>query len=86
MSWPGQAGGSASLVFDTGKAVRPTREFKGEWALFRLLDTAQIEAESATRYHVAFHVDGYEAEVVLDAASVWNPFDRREFEQFRCDM
>jgi type VI secretion system protein ImpL len=86
MSWPGQAGGSASLAFDTGKAARPTREFKGEWALFRLLDTAQIEAESATRYHVAFHVDGYEAEVVLDAASVWNPFDRREFEQFRCDM
>jgi type VI secretion system protein ImpL len=86
MSWPGQAGGSASLVFDTGKAARPTREFKGEWALFRLFDTAQVQAESATRYHVVFRVDGYEAEVVIDAASVWNPFDRREFEQFRCDM
>lgn len=86
VSWPGQTAGTASVTFEDGAAVRPTREFKGEWALFRLLDTSQIQADSATRYQVTFQMSGHEARIVLDALSVRNPFGSRDLQQFRCEM
>jgi type VI secretion system protein ImpL len=86
VSWPGQTAGAASVTFEDGAAVRPTREFKGEWALFRLLDTAHVEPESATRYQVTFQMAGHEARLVLDALSVRNPFGSTGLQQFRCEL
>jgi type VI secretion system protein ImpL len=85
MSWPGQGTGAVSMVFDLGTAVPPIREFKGEWALFRLLDSAQVSPESTTRYDVRLRLGDYQARLGLDALSVRNPFGMRELQQFRCE-
>jgi type VI secretion system protein ImpL len=72
---PPPAGGAAGLVTE------------GPWALFRLLDAAQIEPlGQPDRFRVTFNVEGRKATFEVNANSVNNPFRLRELADFQCPM
>ncbi len=84
MTWPRDVGEAAVTFFDRS-AVPPSAAYKGNWALFRLLDAMQVQPESETRHVVTFSKNGYVARVRFEADSNRNPFHRRELlTQFRC--
>lgn len=85
MKWPGTAG-DASFVFDAPSGPVPGPSRQGPWAWFRLLDQAQIERSSDSRYRVTFRAGGKSMRVILEAASIRNPFARNEAAGFRCAM
>ncbi len=86
ITWPGSSG-DASFAFEdrTGRPI-PGVSFQGPWSWFRLLSQAQVERESDTRFKVTFSASGKTMRVILDAASVRNPFARNELAGFRCAM
>jgi type VI protein secretion system component VasK len=51
-----------------------------------LLAQAQIDRNSDTRLTVTFSAGGKTMRVIMDAASVRNPFGRNELAGFRCAM
>jgi type VI secretion system protein ImpL len=59
---------------------------QGPWAWFRALEQAQVRRDSDTRVFVTFSAGSHTMRVVLDAASVRNPFVRDELAGFRCSM
>ena len=85
MRWPGQMPG-ASVTFEDNASGRPNIAFQGTWALFRLLDSAQVRPESGLKYEVTFEKGGYSSLIRIDASSVFNPFGQRDLQQFRCDV
>ena len=84
-TWPGSTT-DASVRFDavTGPASSPG--LQGPWAWFRLLDGAQVERVTDTRYRITFAAGGHSMRVILDAASSRNPFGQGLFTGFRCAM
>jgi type VI secretion system protein ImpL len=57
----------------------------GPWALFRLLDRADIEqSDQPERFRVTFNVEGRKATFEVLASSVQNPFRLRELAEFHC--
>ena len=85
MRWPGQMPG-ASVTFEDNASGRPNIAFQGTWALFRLLDSAQVRPESGLKYEVTFEKGGYSSLIRIEASSVFNPFGQRDLQQFRCDV
>jgi type VI secretion system protein ImpL len=86
MTWPGSSG-DASFAFEdrTGRPI-PGASFQGPWAWFRLLAQSRVERDSDTRFKVTFSAGGKSMRVIMDAASVRNPFARNELAGFRCAM
>jgi type VI secretion system protein ImpL len=59
--------------------------FEGPWALFRMLDRAQVQATSQPeRLLATFNIDGRKAQFEVRSTSVQNPYRLPELEQFRC--
>jgi type VI secretion system protein ImpL len=85
MTWPGSVG-SAYFSFDTPHGPIPGNSEQGPWAWFRLLDRAKRERVSDIRYRITFSAGGKSMRLVLEAASVRNPFGRNEVAGFRCAM
>jgi len=83
-SWPGPAPGVAAVSFEELSGGRPNAAFQGPWAFFRLLERAQLRAESGVRYVGTFAVGGRTAEVAFEATSIRNPFLKPDLRQFRC--
>lgn len=86
MTWPGGAVGQAAIVFEAGAGSSPSLVRQGPWAWFRLLDQAQVKRASDTRLDVTMAAGGRSMQLVLDAASIRNPFVRDELAGFRCAM
>jgi len=86
MTWPGSAGEAAFAFEDRGGRPIPGTSFQGPWAWFRLLAQAQVERNSDTRFKVTFGAGGKTMRVIMDAASVRNPFARNELAGFHCAM
>lgn len=86
MSWPGGSAGQAAVSFEERAGGGPSIVKQGPWAWFRILDQAQVKRDSDTRVHVTFSAGSHSMRVVLDAASVRNPFVRDELAGFRCSM
>ena len=86
MAWPGGAVGQAAIVFEAGGGGGPSLVRQGPWAWFRVLDQAQIKRVSDTRLNVTLAAGGRSMQLVLDAASIRNPFVRDELAGFRCAM
>lgn len=86
MTWPGGAVGQAAIVFEAAGGGGPSLVRQGPWAWFRLLDQAQVKGVSDTRLNVTFAAGGRAMQLVLDAASIRNPFVRNELAGFRCAM
>lgn len=84
MSWPATAAGQASFVFESADGRRPNVAHRGPWAWFRLLDTADVQQLSPTRFALTFRAGSHEARVILDAASARNPLVNREYQRFNC--
>ncbi len=83
MKWPGSAG-EASFLFDSPGGPIPGPSRQGPWAWFRLLDQAHIERSTDSRYRVTFSAGGKSMRVILESASIRNPFARNEAAGFRC--
>ncbi len=84
MSWPGAPGGQGSVSFESGTDVGANLAFQGPWAWFRLLGRSQLQPQSDVRYQISFTAGGKSARIILDAASIRNPFARVELLKFRC--
>jgi type VI secretion system protein ImpL len=86
MSWPGTTG-EASFAFEdrSGRPI-PGPSFQGPWAWFRLLAQEHIERDTETRFKVTFSAGGKTMRVIMETASVRNPFARNELAGFRCSM
>ncbi|MHB8473089.1 MAG: type VI secretion system membrane subunit TssM [Gammaproteobacteria bacterium] len=87
VQWPGPRGStqvrlqiSPSTAGDVSGQV-----YEGPWALFRMLDHAQIESTSqAEQFLVTFNINGRKAQFQVTTSSVQNPFRMHELAQFRC--
>jgi type VI secretion system protein ImpL len=86
VKWPGGAAAAAASfeAFDGRGPNRLVGEFDGQWAWFRLLDSAEVRPETDTRSIVTFAKDGHLVRLRLDAASIRNPYSRAELQQLRC--
>jgi type VI secretion system protein ImpL len=84
MSWPGAPGGQGSISFESGTDAGANLAFQGPWAWFRLLGRAQLQPQSDVRYQISFSAGGKSARIILDAASIRNPFARADLLKFRC--
>jgi type VI secretion system protein ImpL len=87
VQWPGPRGTSQVRLQIEPKRVgaEAGMVFEGPWALFRLLDRAQVDAGSQPeRFNVTFRVDGRRTVFEVIASSVQNPFRMRELELFQC--
>jgi type VI secretion system protein ImpL len=78
--------GQAVIVFEERGGGGPSFTKQGPWAWFRALDQAQVKRVSDTRTQVTFVAGAHSMRVVLDAASIRNPFTRDELAGFRCGM
>ena len=83
-TWPGQNPGPAAATFDSRTGGRPNIVAQGPWAFFRLIDAIRSERETDARYVLTFSQGGHEARVLLEAASIRNPFGKDDLQQFRC--
>ena len=85
--WPGPRGSTQvrSQVSPASASGTSGQVFEGPWALFRMLDRAQITPTSQPeKFIVAFNIEGRKARFEVMTSSVQNPFRLRELEQFRC--
>ena len=84
-TWPGQNAGSASASFNDRTGIASGPRFEGPWALFRFIDAGQPRHDSDTRTTLTFRGRReHEAQVVIDAVSLDNPFAKREWQRFGC--
>mgnify|MGYP006268990567 CR=1 FL=1 len=87
MKWPGDSGVRQARVSFRPPASdgRSSITINGPWALFRLLDQADVQGGgSADRLNVTFRIGNRYATWGLNAHSVENPFALRELRTFRC--
>ena len=72
-------------VTPAGGGNPTSQAFEGPWALFRMLDRAQIQPTSQPEKMIAtFNLEGRRAQFEVISGSVQNPLKLSEIEQFRC--
>jgi type VI secretion system protein ImpL len=84
VTWPARSPGDAAATFEDRYGAWPAMRFVGPWAWFRLMDAAQARPESELRVGFRVQHSGHQARVAVEAASLRNPFTRRDWQQFRC--
>jgi len=87
VQWPGPKGsGQVRLDFAPPTPGGNSGDvFEGPWALFRLMDRAQLERGiQPERVKATFSIEGRRAVFEITASSVENPFRLRDLEQFQC--
>ncbi len=84
--WPGGGVGQTAVVFEERGGAGANVVKQGPWALFRALDQAQVQRSSDTRLAVTFAAGSHSMRVMLDAASIRNPFVQNELAGFRCGV
>jgi type VI secretion system protein ImpL len=87
VQWPGPKGGVQVRVEISPPGVSGTSGVvtNGPWALFRMLDKANIKPGKAPeKFNATFAVDGHSAVFEVTTNSVRNPFRLRELVDFRC--
>ncbi len=86
MKWPGpNPGQGVRIVFETLENKQASLSKEGAWALFRLLDEADIVPTASPEvFNLSFQLQGMTARYQLRAASVNNPFNLKELQSFRC--
>lgn len=82
--WPGPAPGAAAVTFEDLAGVSSTTAFQGPWAWFRLLEAANLRLETDVRLTALFQGGGHQASVIIEPASIRNPFQSSGVRQFRC--
>jgi len=86
ITWPGQGGGRISILLDPPASANARNvSFDGQWALFRMFDTLQIETTAQPElFFVTFNIDGKPARFKVRADSTQNPFRLPELQSFGC--
>ena len=87
LKWPGEGGVRQARISFRPPASngQGSATINGPWALFRLLDRADVErAGSPDRLNVTFRIGERYATWLLSAHSVENPFALRELRTFSC--
>lgn len=87
VQWPGPKGGQQVRVQITPPGPRGTSSMAtdGPWALFRMLDNANITSMGLPeKFRATFTIDGRSAVFEVTTNSVQNPFRLRELADFRC--
>jgi type VI secretion system protein ImpL len=83
--WPVGGSNRISVLMEKRDGQRLQRRYTGDWALFRMLDNAQLVPKSADEFRLTLIIDGFEWVLRLSAESVDNPFTAIEVVQgFRC--
>lgn len=85
--WPGPRGSTQVRVeLSPPSSKGPSGMVRsGPWALFRLIDTLQLEASNAPeRFRATFNIEGRKALFDITTSSVRSPFRLRELEEFSC--
>ena len=60
-------------------------DFKGAWAWFRLVDSAQARpGDSSEKTMLTLQTGSHATEIIVDAGSVHNPFGTRAWQKFSC--
>jgi type VI secretion system protein ImpL len=83
-TWPGPKPGAAAVMFLERGGGRPNIAMQGPWAWQRLVDVAEMKAETDVRYQLTWRRDAHYATVRIEAASIRNPFNKADVQQFRC--
>jgi type VI secretion system protein ImpL len=84
VKWPGPAPGAAAVTIEDRAGVQSNRTFQGPWAWFRLLDAAMLKVETDVRFDAVFQLGGHQATVIIEPASIRNPYQGSGVRQFRC--
>ena len=85
VAWPGPSPGLAAATFEDRSGATPNLTFQGPWAWFRLLDTSTLKAEAdGVRFDAVFQTAGHHATVIIEAASILNPYQKSLLRQFSC--
>jgi type VI secretion system protein ImpL len=85
IAWPSQRLASVIHMTTGLGAAGPLVMTEGPWAMFRLFERFTIEPGGVPeKFSVIMNLDGKRARLEVTAASVFNPFQLREFKQFRC--
>ncbi len=86
MQWPAPGGvGRVRALFEDVSGQSLTISKEGDWAWFRLLDSARLRVgDSPDRLFATFGKGGHSARVEIRANSVINPFLLPELAKFRC--
>jgi type VI secretion system protein ImpL len=91
-TWPGKMGSPQAkiTISITGSGERPNiPAIDGEWALFRLINRASVQAQTQTTYSINWSLpsaDGrrFDVRYKLQARNVQNPFLANFFSRVRC--
>lgn len=84
LTWPGSSGltGAALTFQPAGSDSVVTR--KGLWALFRVLDTAAVQAVDSEQAKLVFRAPDRSATFEFRVNAASNPFDLKALRAFRC--
>ncbi|WP_157497145.1 type VI secretion IcmF C-terminal domain-containing protein [Hahella ganghwensis] len=83
LPWPAPQPG-ASLVVETLDGSSEKYEFPGDWALFRLLDSADIDLDSANTSRVQFHFGEIDATYEIKASNAYQLRALKMLSEYRC--
>jgi type VI secretion system protein ImpL len=84
-NWQGGIDLDARIHFEDLNNTSRNEQYQGDWALFRMLDDANIRQGASRNYFtITFNKDGREADFKLIAISAKNPFNRTLFNSYRC--
>jgi type VI secretion system protein ImpL len=84
VKWPAQAVDQVVTTFDTGSGPGASETYEGPWAFFRFLDATNPTGQTDVRFQLNLTGGGSSARLLLDAASVRNPFAKPLLTRFRC--
>lgn len=86
VTWPGQNFGLISIQTQPpASASARNVKFEGQWALFRMFDTLQVEPTSQPElFFVTFNIDNKLARFKVRTGSTQNPFNLPELKSFAC--
>ncbi|MEQ1759516.1 MAG: type VI secretion system membrane subunit TssM [Vicinamibacterales bacterium] len=85
MTWPGPNPGQVVVTFEERGGARPNLVFSGPWAWLKFLEASRIERLNDARFAVTTSAGGHQAQLILDAPSIRNPYGSRDLQDFRCE-
>jgi len=85
LQWPGSGAGYASIEMSLGNGVVvPVASAQGDWALFRILDQAQVVPQNERSAEYRYGRDGNQFSILVTSGSLRNPLSRKLFDGFSC--
>ncbi|MCG8610380.1 MAG: type VI secretion system membrane subunit TssM, partial [Pseudomonadales bacterium] len=85
LSWPGEGDNSIRLLFEDINETLRDANYTGDWALFKVLDSATVKkANQANTFFATFDVEGRKVDYQIKANSFLNPFQSSWMRLYSC--